>query len=701
MRAISSALRERLLTNTTMLVKATLTLADGTEKELTGDDLVSLSTEQSTSRSGSFDIGAAIIGRAIVELNNHDERFSGYDFTGASIVPYAGVALPDGATEWLRLGTYYVDQPDSYAGTIQLTALDALSKLEVPYSSVTSTSYPASLYTIADDICTACGLILGSQEFANGGYVVARRPDSDSLSCLTVMGYVAQASGNYVKADEHGHVLVDWYDTTVFESESSLDGGTLSTTSTPYSDGAAADGGTFDYGESTSYDGGTFGTSSGITHIWAVSSLTVNTDDVVVTGVSVTASNEVVTNADGRETNGRDGETALNGKQGYVLSCDNNPLVLYGQAAEVASQVAARVVGMRFRPFSCSSVTNPEIEAGDPVVVSDARGNNYNAYVTSVTFRANGAMSVSCDAKSAGRNSAGSSSAATSAYVRARNDLKREKTAREIAEEDLQKRVSETGGLYQTIETLSDGSRIYYMHDKPTVAASKIVWKMNSGAIAVSTDSGKTYTTGLTAEGEALMTRIYAHGLDADYITTGRISSTDGSSYIDLDSGDFVLGMGSVTGLGSALDAKSGTYVQDTAPTSGMRKGDLWTDTSTQSTYTWDGTQWVKVGGGADGQDAISIDILSTAGTVFKTDTGSTTLKAIVRFGATRCETSAELVAALGAGAHVAWSYKRAEDSEWQAVPASDSRLGDNGMTWTITAQDVSGTLAVQADVEL
>lgn len=96
---------------------------------------------------------------------------------------------------------------------------------------------------------------------------------------------------------------------------------------------------------------------------------------------------------------------------------------------------------------------------------------------------------------------------------------------------------------------------------------------------------------------------------------------------------------------------------------------------------------------------ATTIDILSTSSTVFKTNVGQTTLKAIVRNGSVTMETSEQLVARFGAGAHISWRYKRGEDTDWQEIPASDSRLSDNGMNFTITADDVSGTLAIQADV--
>ena len=95
MRGTSARLRERLAMNPALTPKATLTLADGRSVELSGDDFVGLTWEQSTSSDSSFDIGAAVIGRCDATLNNHDGRFSSYDFGGSMLVPSVGARFGD------------------------------------------------------------------------------------------------------------------------------------------------------------------------------------------------------------------------------------------------------------------------------------------------------------------------------------------------------------------------------------------------------------------------------------------------------------------------------------------------------------------------------------------------------------------------------------------------------------------------------
>ena len=427
MRAISEAFRKRLETNTTLLAKATLTLADGTVRDLAGDDLVSLSCEQATTSSGSFDVGAAIIGSLSVTLNNHDERFATYDFDGSSVIAYVGADL-GGETEWLRVGTYLIDQPDSFSGTIALDGLDYMAKLEGSYSKA-RTSYPATLGEIVSDACSACGVTLATRTFPNSGYSVSRRPDSEDITCLEVVAAAAQVAGCYAKVDENGALHIAWYDRDGFSGEDWLDGETFDGAA-PYASGDDADGGTFDYDLGYVADGGSFDSSSGWAHIHSYTSLKVYTDDVTITGVQVTAEDEVIVNSDGSEENGNDGETVLSGTDGYVIRVEGNPLVCYGQAAVVARQIAGSVVGMTFRPFSASLVANPEIEAGDCVIVSDARGNSYRSFATTVALKANGPMTVSCDAKSKSAAAVVKKSEAQKAEDNARDDLHREEASR-------------------------------------------------------------------------------------------------------------------------------------------------------------------------------------------------------------------------------------------------------------------------------
>lgn len=499
--------------------KVELTFADGTTKMLFGDDLVmgGVSFSNASSSLNSFDVGSAIIGTASLSLANHDEQWNDYDFTGATCVVSLGAELDGGTVEWLRKGTYGVEQPELYDSTIELQMLDNMRLFQVPYSDV-RTAYPATLQTIVADVCAACGVIALSSSFPHDSQVVPERPDDDSLSCLDVLSWAAQMAGCFCDVDTWGRLRVRWYDTGAYETEDWLDGGTFATDTTPYSDGDDADGGYFHGGDDDA-DGGDFSQTPWAV-ITAVKSLSTATDDVVITGVRVTASDQRRT--DGAQ--GERGETHLYGHEGYVLSIEGNGLVAYGHAQSVAEAVGPSVVGMRFRPLAVTAIGDPAIEAGDPMLVIDWRQRTFRSWVTSNTWKQGGYQSLSCEAETPARKSADSYSAITRAIVQQRNAARAERTARELAVQQLARELSEAGGLYKTEEEQQDHSVIYYLHDKPTLAESQIVWKMTSAAFAVSVDGGVTYPFGFDAWGNAILNAIYAIGIEATYIHGGTLT---------------------------------------------------------------------------------------------------------------------------------------------------------------------------------
>lgn len=546
----SSEFRALVSSNHTLLVRARLRLADGTVEELSGSDLMGVSMEEATSSDGSFDIGAAVIGSATVTLQNFGAQWDACDFTGASIALWVGKELTDGTTEWLRRGTWWVDQPDSYGGTIGLSCLDALSRLERPWAEA-GVAFPATVGEVAEACCRAGGIALGSADFpGHDALIPATAAVPDGSTCLDVLRWAAQVAGCFARATPEGRVALGWYDLSALEGEDWLDGESFDDGEPSYGSGSDADGGTFDdYSTGDAADGGTFESNRERPHLYAFTQLTVGTDDVVITGVSVTAQDEAVDGGTGSH-----GGTTLVGSEGYVLAVGGNPLVPYGQDAEVAARLAARVVGMRFRPFSGTFSSDPTLEAGDAAVVTDRRQNSHRTVVTRVSLTVNGGMGVACSAKSASRNSAERAGAATSAYVAARKDTDRKLSSRDLAIRDLGQRLDDAGGLYHTEETLSDGSTVFFMHDKPTVAESRVIWKMTAEAVAVSTDGGKTYATGLSANGDAVLNRIYAIGINADYINAGTYSVKDANGKVVAR-----LGGGTETGLAvvSPYDGKT------------------------------------------------------------------------------------------------------------------------------------------------
>lgn len=581
MLSISSEYELSLNENSNQLIKAKITFADNTVRQLTGDDIVSCDFDQQVSSDSSFDIGTAIIGQITITLNNHDGRFDACDFTKAQFVVWVGKQLSKG-TEWIQRGVYTANQPDSYNGTIAISALDNMSKFEKPFRTFLASvgalqGANASVRTLLTDMCRHCGVTWvdsGDKAFDTKfeyGYV-----DSNA-TCRQALAYACQALCVNASITNDGRLRTVWYDSAPFEAESDLDGGQFDAAK-PYATGASKDGGNFtDYSSGASADGGTFFTNKGVHRLYAFSNITVNTDDVVITGVRVTERSVTV----GSKTT--NGGTYTVGTEGYVLDVSNNPLIIPGIGKSVADRIGAKVIGLRFRPFSGKHICVPSLEAGDCAYVIDRKQNVYKTYVTRVKYSVNGGMTVSCGAKSASRNSADNAGASTSAVVKARNELHQELGIRDETIKNLGETLANASGLYHTEAKQPDGSTVYYLHDKPTTGQSRIIYKVTASGIGISTDAGKTYATGLSADGNAVLNRIYAIGINADYLTTGRISSKNGNSFIDLDTEEANLKLGNKSTVGgksiattdvaaSKTVTKYATSTSNTtAPTSGWQ----------------------------------------------------------------------------------------------------------------------------------
>ena len=580
MLSISSEYELSLNENSNQLIKAKITFADNTVRQLTGDDIVSCDFDQQVSSDSSFDIGTAIIGQMTITLNNHDGRFDACDFTKAQFVVWVGKQLSKG-TEWIQRGIYTANQPDSYNGTIAISALDNMSKFEKPFRTFLASvgalqGANASVRTLLTDMCRHCGVTWadsGDKAFDTKfeyGYV-----DSNA-TCRQALAHACQALCVNASITNDGRLRTVWYDSAPFEAESDLDGGEFDAAK-PYATGASKDGGNFtDYSSGASADGGTFFTNRNVHRLYAFSNITVNTDDVVITGVRVTERSVTV----GSKTT--NGGTYTVGTEGYVLDVSNNPLIIPGTGKSVADRIGAKVIGLRFRPFSGKHICVPSLEAGDCAYVIDRKQNVYKTYVTRVKYSVNGGMTVSCGAKSASRNSADNAGASTSAVVKARNELHQELGIRDETIKNLGETLANASGLYHTEAKQPDGSTVYYLHDKPTTGQSQIIYKVTASGIGISTDGGKTYATGLSADGNAVLNRIYAIGINADYLTTGRISSKNGNSFIDLDTEEANLKLGNKTTVGGKVIATT-----DVAASKTVTKYATSTSNTTAPTSGW------------------------------------------------------------------------------------------------------------------
>lgn len=207
MRNTSSKYKELIKGVREFCAKIIINYADGSSQTLTElQDFKQLKFVDESSSSSEFEIGSAVIGEALITLNNRSGKFNNKTFYGAHISAYVGILVNE-KPEFLEMGHYIADEPVSPGISIALTAYDKMILLDKAY--VPSVTYPATLAQIAQDACVQCGVILESLQFPRSSYVVTTAPTD--TTCREVMAAVAQLAGCYVKARPNGRIAITWY----------------------------------------------------------------------------------------------------------------------------------------------------------------------------------------------------------------------------------------------------------------------------------------------------------------------------------------------------------------------------------------------------------------------------------------------------------------------------------------------------------
>lgn len=295
----------------------------------------------------------------------------------------------------------------------------------------------------------------------------------------------------------------------------------------------------------------------------------VATDDVVITGVNVMEKEDTVdTDSDIEEeaedtTSSSDGyKNYQTGTAGYIISIENNELIKDGAGQTVSGFLGEQLIGFAFRKATITHISDPTLEAGDVAILTDSKFDRYKILVSSTKFNTNNSQTTSSNAESTEKNSAVRYSAATKNYVEYRKQIVQEKTDRQKALEELKDRLNKASGTYTTIVKDSAGGQIFYLHNKPQLKDSDMIWKMTAEAWGVSTDGGKTYNAGMAVDGDTIVRYLKATGLTADVITSGRIQVKDSLGnvifLVDMDTGAVqISGNNIVIGGKSAPDAIS------------------------------------------------------------------------------------------------------------------------------------------------
>lgn len=531
---VSNAFREKLEAGEPVRMVVDITFPDGTKKTINEDIMNGDNGFSDCAESSSFPIGATVCKTLTLSINNDQEQWKNYNFYGAKIHAYlklqTSYAVPESVStlldekynpildstgdpiiatqvatkdiiETIDKGVYTVTTPEQYSDIINVTALDDMYKANKTYTS--GLKLPQSLINIVRDACKTVGIGM-NLTMDHGDIIIRNVPDS--MTFRQLFGYAAMVESANARIDYSGNLQFVKWD---FEKA--------------------------DVPELKNYG----------------NPPTLSSDDIVITGIKV--------------TNGQSNDDAntdysgMYGEEGYVLELENE-LIDTDQLQTVANIIGEQIVGARFRNLEGDLVYNPLVEFGDMVYTYDRLGNKYLTPLTDVSGNVGGLTTVKTQADDPIRGSSDFYGNSTKTIVAARQMVQKEKSAREEAIQRLAETLKSSSGLYMTQEPQQDGSIIYYMHNKATIAESNIIWKLTAEAFAVSIDGGKTYPYGFAVTGELITRLLYAEGINADYINAGTLIVRDKSGNVifeaDMDTGTVTLDGSYVTIGGKPLDEK-------------------------------------------------------------------------------------------------------------------------------------------------
>ena len=454
-----------------------------------------------------FGIGTSVRPNFWVRIFNKDGKYKNDALASAELHPRFTLYDNDGnVTDTVPVGVFYTDQITVENDDIRIDCLDKMrytEKLFVP------TGTENSLYDIAQGIAldVRSTLITTPQELSVLSLVV-----NDSIfsgySKKQVLELIAAVCGSFVQFDNDGNMVFKWFADSGVELTGDM-------ANSPFS-----------------LNGNTFSIDGNI---------------VKVTGVRIV--NE-------------DTELAKKGTDDYLLTVNENPIAaLYPQ--QIAEFILNRLADTKYIPCEYKRIGgDPSLQLGDILTVVDNKEtyneehhdsyDKYSLYMTERSWRYNcGGFSdeyaSSGNAEKDLNTDKGMTASKRTAQLAKRvteaEEQTKEMDRRQKALFAFNEVIASSMGYYTTEITDENGAVIQYMHDKPKLEDSKIIYTKGINGYAW-TKSGwnngnPIWNYGFDKDGNAILNQIYAYTLTADVIVSGLLKSKNGASWINMDNGEF------------------------------------------------------------------------------------------------------------------------------------------------------------------
>lgn len=473
-------------------------LLDTADQIITSDRICDggLSIDRTAVSGSKLELGSAIAATLSLTLYNTDKKYDDVNFEGVEMK--VSVAVDEDSPTWVPLGVFIVDTPPRHLSTISISAMDRMVLFDKDAS-----GFDYDTNSTVAEVIQACAKAAGvpladtnMKNLPNYNVQVSKPETQSTITYRTLLQYCAALTGTFAYMNETGKLAFRWYDTTA---------GFAMTPANRYS--------------SDIYE-----------------------QDVTITGLTYTIKAQ---DSEGKETS----TVNVYGSAGYAFDFTDN-LLIAGNAArnQALTVVQSKIIPTTYRPYSAEILPAPWLFPGDavtylPVDKDDTAANRVFSVVTNMAYTLNGSTTIAGQGETAQSNSYASTSGLTAAQAqilqRVTDRVTQERTNREQAILQLNEQIKgvKAGkddlliaglGLYTTEEILSDGSTVYYYHDKQNLEDSSIIYTFQSGGFAYTTNwngGNPTWTSGFDRNGNLIMNTISTYKLAADDIQAGSITA--------------------------------------------------------------------------------------------------------------------------------------------------------------------------------
>lgn len=473
-------------------------LLDTADQIITSDRICDggLSIDRTAVSGSKLELGSAIAATLSLTLYNTDKKYDDVNFEGVEMK--VSVAVDEDSPTWVPLGVFIVDTPPRHLSTISISAMDRMVLFDKDAS-----GFDYDTNSTVAEVIQACAKAAGvpladtnMKNLPNYNVQVSKPETQSTITYRTLLQYCAALTGTFAYMNETGKLAFRWYDTTA---------GFAMTPANRYS--------------SDIYE-----------------------QDVTITGLTYTIKSQ---DSEGKETS----TVNVYGSADYAFDFTDN-LLIAGNAArnQALTVVQSKIIPTTYRPYSAEILPAPWLFPGDavtylPVDKDDTAANRVFSVVTNMAYTLNGSTTIAGQGETAQSNSYASTSGLTAAQAqilqRVTDRVTQERTNREQAILQLNEQIKgvKAGkddlliaglGLYTTEKTLSDGSTVYYYHDKQTLDDSSIIYTFQSGGFAYTTNwngGNPTWTSGFDRNGNLIMNTISTYKLEADDIQAGSITA--------------------------------------------------------------------------------------------------------------------------------------------------------------------------------